>query len=234
MTKKEDCEVGIIVAYMKYIVGNWKSNKKLEDAKVWLEKVAEDAGLLTASDDKVAIVCPPYTLLYEMKQLIADNGLALALGAQNCSPFEMGAYTGEITASEVRELGDYVILGHSERREHFHETKEMLETKVGLAKAAGLKVIFCVQGADTPVPQGVDIVAYEPIFAIGSGTPDTPENAEAVCKTIKDNGASIVLYGGSVKPENIATFTAQPSIDGALIGGASLEADSFLELMKNA
>src|SRR5690606_18763879 len=101
--------------------------------------------------------------------------------------------------------------------------------------AAGLMVIFCVQGKETVVPEGVNIVAYEPIFAIGSGTPDTPENAEDVSFFLKqEKGASVVLYGGSVKPDNIASFMSQPSIDGALIGGASLDADSFLSLIRNA
>lgn len=218
----------------KYIIGNWKSNKRLQDAKEWLESLAAFPEMHEGLPDKVSVICPPYTLLLEMKLLIEEKGLALQLGAQNCSPFEMGAYTGEITASEVRDLGEYVIIGHSERREHFHETDELLATKVSLAKAAGLIIIFCVQGKDTPIPEGVDIVAYEPVFAIGSGTPDTPENAESVAKALKDRGAAIVLYGGSVKPDNIATFTSQPSIDGALIGGASLEAESFLALMKNA
>lgn len=218
----------------KYIIGNWKSNKRLQDAKEWIDELATHPEMHEGFPDKEAVVCPPYTLLLEMKLLISEKGLVLRLGAQNCSPFEMGAYTGEIAATEVKEMGDYVIIGHSERREQFHETDEMLAKKVTLAKTAGLIVIFCVQGKDTSIPEGVDIVAYEPVFAIGSGTPDTPENAEEVAKYLKERGSNVVLYGGSVTPDNIASFTAQSSIDGALIGGASLEAASFLELIKNA
>lgn len=218
----------------KYIVGNWKSNKTVKEAQEWLIAVSESDVLKTENSDKKAIICAPFTALVVMQWEITHKRLALGLGAQNCSPFSEGAYTGEVTAQQVKELGEYVILGHSERREHFGETDELLTQKVALAKEAGLSIIFCVQGKETFIPEGVSLVAYEPVFAIGSGSPDTPENAEAVSHAIKEKGIATVLYGGSVKPENIASFTAQPSIDGALIGGASLEADSFITLVENA
>ncbi len=219
----------------KYIIGNWKSYKTVEQSLAWLEETVNSSWPAGQEEEKIAVVCPPFSALSEMKHYIDRNSLPLRVGAQNCSPYEEGAYTGEVTAGQLRELCDYVIIGHSERRKLFNETDEMLAEKVVRAHDAGLHVIFCVQGKETMIPDGVAIVAYEPVFAIGSGTPDTPDNAEEVARFLKqEKQAKVVLYGGSVKPENIATFTNQSSIDGALIGGASLSADSFLSLVKNA
>jgi triosephosphate isomerase len=219
----------------QYIVANWKSNHTLSQTKEWLEKSVQHGWPSVNTDEKVAIVCPPFTALSEMKRYRDEHSLPFFVGVQNVSLFETGAYTGEVAASIAKELADYAIIGHSERREHFGENDEVLKKKVQLAKAVGFAVIFCVQGKDTIIPEGVDIVAYEPVFAIGSGTPDTPDNANEVAFSLKElKGAKIVLYGGSVKPENIRSFTEKPSIDGALVGGASLEADSFLSLIQNA
>jgi triosephosphate isomerase (TIM) len=214
----------------RFIVGNWKAHKTVADSLAWLIQLGE----LPKYEDKEVIVCPPFTALFAMKQFRDEHALPLYLGAQSASQFETGAYTGEIPPSMVKELADYVILGHSERRQHFGETDELLKEKVQVAKAASFAVIFCVQGKDTPLPDGVDLVAYEPVFAIGSGTPDTPENAQAVAAHLKERGVSSVLYGGSVTPENIRSFTAQDSIDGVLVGGASLTAESFLALVEHA
>jgi triosephosphate isomerase (TIM) len=152
------------------------------------------------------------------------------------SPFDEGAYTGEINGNQIREFADYVIIGHSERRKNFAETDEMLSQKVQRAIECSLTPIFCVQGSDTPIPDGVTLVAYEPIFAIGTGNPDTPENAEAVIKTIKEKNPSVkyVLYGGSVTPEGVGGFTQKPLIDGVLVGGASLLSDKFVQIIKNS
>jgi triosephosphate isomerase (TIM) len=214
----------------KYIVANWKSNKTLAEAQEWLMLMEA----LTHYDDKEVIVCPPFTALSGIKKYRDEKAIPFYLGTQNISPFAPGAYTGEVAAIHAKELADYVIIGHSERREHFGENDDILGIKVGLAKAVGFSVIYCVQGKDTVIPEGVHIVAYEPVFAIGSGTPDTPENAEDVSRHIKEQKGAVVLYGGSVKPENIRSFTEKPSIDGALVGGASLEAESFLALIHNA
>lgn len=218
-----------------FLVANWKSNLGRNETVAWFETCAQSKEHITTHPEKVIIVCPPFLLLPRAKQSQQEKELPLALGAQNISPYAEGAYTGEITAKQVKEFADYCIIGHSERRQLFAESNELLEKKVALALEYGLTPIFCVQGKDTPVPQGVTIVAYEPITAIGTGIPDTPENADEVATALRHANpeVSFVLYGGSVKPENVGTFTAKEHIDGVLVGGASLKAEIFSQLIAN-
>ncbi len=216
-----------------FIIGNWKSYKTLFDVNEWIDGISDFD--FSGHESKEIIVCAPFTLLLQLKSLISEKNLPIKIGAQNISPFEEGAYTGEINGEQIKEFADYVIIGHSERRANFSETDEVLEKKVKLAREHGLKIIFCVQGSDTPIPEGVDVVAYEPIFAIGSGNPDTPENAESVAKKIKERaGVKFIIYGGSVKPENVNSFTSKILIDGVLPGGASLDPDKFSRIISNS
>jgi triosephosphate isomerase len=159
----------------------------------------------------------------------------LLLAAQNISKFDEGAYTGEVTGKMIKEFADWVLIGHSERRKYFGESDAELSVKAEKAHAAGLKVIFCVPDDATPIPKGVEVVAYEPVWAIGTGKTDSPENANAVVTSIKNkSGATLVLYGGSVIGDNVAAFVTQPSIDGVLPGGASLDPDKFSHLIHAA
>jgi triosephosphate isomerase len=200
----------------------------LSKASDWLSKVRSPR-------NKTVIVLPPFTLLSFFKTQIQTKKLNLSLGAQNISPFDEGAFTGEINARQVKEFCDYVLIGHSERRKNFSEDDELLGKKVALALESSLKPIFCVQGRKTSVPKGVEIVAYEPIFAIGTGNPDTPENADSVASAIKaDRSDLTVLYGGSVKSTNVRFFTEKPNIDGVLVGGASLDPQEFNQIIENA
>ncbi len=217
-----------------FIVANWKSNKTTSEAHEWLLK-AERGYQFIANAEREVIVCPSFTSLPSMKAYIIQKNLPFKMGAQNVSPFEEGAFTGEVSAKQIKEVADHVIIGHSERRKEFGENDEMLTKKVQMALKYDLIPIFCVPGVDTPIPQGISVVAYEPLFAIGTGNPDTPEDAEMVAKTIKEkHGAQCVLYGGSVKPEDVKSFTQMPSVDGVLVGGASLDADKFLQIIENA
>ncbi len=157
------------------------------------------------------------------------------LAAQDVSPFATGAYTGEISAAQIKEFAEWVIIGHSERRKYFGETDVMLEEKVKQANEAGLQIIFCVQDETTSVPQGVHVVAYEPVWAIGTGKTDSPENANAVISKIKDKThVNICIYGGSITHENVKSFVDMPSIDGVLPGGASLDPEKFSLLIRSA
>ena len=219
-----------------FIAGNWKSNKTNAESQSWASnfssKIQDIAG---AMQTVPVVVAAPFTSLSVLKYAIGSMKLPVLLGAQNVSKFDEGAYTGEVTASMVKEVADWVIIGHSERRKYFNETDEDLKVKVQKAQAAGLKVIFCVPDDKTPVPSTADVVAYEPVWAIGTGKTDSPENANTVVSSIKQKtGATTVLYGGSVTGENVATFVTQPAIDGVLPGGASLDPEKFSKLIHAA
>lgn len=208
-----------------FIVANWKSNKTVAEAEIWLESFKPPV------TDRTVIICAPFTLLH----LLHERKSGFELGAQDVSPFGEGAFTGAINARQLKELVSWVLIGHSERRKYFGETDETLAQKVTQAKAAGLRVLYCVQDEKTPIPGGVEAVAYEPVWAIGTGKTDTPPNANGVITAIKKtSNVPIVLYGGSVSGGNIASFVSQPSIDGVLVGGGSLDPDIFVQILANA
>jgi len=213
------------------------------------------------------IICPPFTALQACKEVI-DQSSEIFLGAQNMHYEASGAYTGEISAAMLKDLWcRYVILGHSERRQHCMETDELVNKKAGAAIAANLNPIICVgetleereagnmeKVVTTQVKGsckgfGADewertIIAYEPVWAIGTGKTATPEQAQEVHRLIRNTIRELadtkvadklqIQYGGSVKPENASELLGQPDIDGALIGGASLSAESFVEIIKSA
>ena len=212
------------------LVANWKSNKILSEAKSWIEKFSPNYN----PESKTIIICPSFTLLSEVKLCLENKKLIVELGGQNISQFENGEYTGEINAAQIKDFANYVLIGHSERRKNFEETNQALDQKVELAKKYGLILIFCIQGKDTYIPNGVDVVAYEPIFAVGTGNPDTPENANEVGEAIKGKGYKKFLYGGSVNSQNVASFTAMSNIDGILVGKASLDPLEFAKIVELA
>lgn len=216
-----------------FIVANWKSYKTTKEAAEWLEEFSNLQ--LTSTEEKEIIACPSFTVLPDMKKIVSEKNLPIKLGAQDISPFEEGAYTGEINAKQVKEFAEYALVGHSERRMKLGENDEMVAKKFQEASKNTIESIFCVQGVDTPIPEGVKIVAYEPVSAIGTGNPDTPENAEIVAKSIREKHAvEFVLYGGSVTGENVSDFTKMESINGVLVGGASLDANKFSQIIENA
>ena len=212
------------------IIANWKSNKILSEAKDWLIKFNPNYNPVS----KTIIICPSFTLLAEVKADLESRKLTIELGGQNISQFENGEYTGEVNAAQIKDFANYVLVGHSERRKNFEETNQILDQKVILAKKYGLTPIFCIQGKDTYIPKEVEIVAYEPIFAIGTGNPDTPENANEVGKAMKDNGYKKFLYGGSVNSQNAASFISMPNINGVLVGRASLDPLEFSKIIELA
>lgn len=225
-----------------FIIANWKSNLTSSKANEWLVKIANSKSpasprgeQIVNSDNKEVIVCPPFTLLKDIELGIKSHELGFKVGSQDISPFDEGAYTGEVNGKQIKEFADYVIIGHSERRQNFSETDEILFKKVELAKKYELIPIFCVQGKETKIPTGSNIIAYEPIDAIGTGHPDTPENAQDVASFFKNNhNVQYVLYGGSVTSKNVKEFTKMPDINGVLIGGASLDPLEFLKIVQNA
>ena len=247
----------------KVIAGNWKMNKTAAEAVTLTTDIIEAVGRETSVD---IVLCPPFTALAAVAHEL--EGQSVRLGAQNMHPEKNGAYTGEVSAEMLRTLYvTHVILGHSERRTYFGETDAFINKKVLAALAHELKPILCVgetlaereAGATLAVVQrhvegglaGVTkeqittvIIAYEPVWAIGTGKVATTAQAQEVHAFIRDlltklYGAPLaqkvrILYGGSMKPSNAAELLAEKDIDGGLIGGASLEARSFIDLVKAA
>lgn len=227
-----------------FLVANWKSHKNSTEAHLWMQQFlshdfASWVHIVSSHEpvQKIVIVCPPSPLLSLMHSMISSFpvSIPLKIGAQNVSAFKEGSHTGEESAEALSEFAEYIIIGHSERRKEEGETEETLTEKVMRAREQQLEPIFCVQGTETFVPEGVHIVAYEPIEAIGSGHPEDPQEANIVGKYLKEKRhIPYVLYGGSVTPENVAEFTTQEYLDGVLVGSASLGAESFSRIIQNA
>ncbi|RKY92013.1 MAG: triose-phosphate isomerase [Ignavibacteriae bacterium] len=247
----------------KVIAGNWKMNKDLNESQDLVSKIINGLGNDTKCD---VIVCPPFTSLKEVSSLIKTA--LVKLGAQNLHFENSGAFTGEISASMLKSVGcEYVIIGHSERRNIFGEPDEVINKKLKKALEHSLKPIFCVgelleQREDgttmevvknqilnglkdiTPEQLSEIIVAYEPVWAIGTGKTATPEQAQevhaAIRELIVENFSEdvadnlVIQYGGSVKPDNAGELLSKKDIDGALVGGACLKADSFLGIIAAA
>lgn len=212
-------------------IANWKSHKLTKDVHAFLWTLAPLLNKLDLSSKKI-IVCPSFTSLEILAQFVRANDLPIAIGAQNVSAFEQGAYTGEVNAEQLKEFCTHVIIGHSERKKYMHETPDDIKQKVEQAKKAGLTVILCVQDENDTVVEGVDMIAFEPPSAIGTGNPESPENIAKVFEKLYDRYPSAsLLYGGSVKPDNIKEFLAITHLQGFLIGGASLDPDEFYQLI---
>lgn len=241
------------------VAGNWKMNTNLQEGLTLAQEVNDK---LIGSGVTV-VLCTPFIHLSEVSKVITKS--SLYLGAQNCADKESGAYTGEVSASMLKSTGaDYVIIGHSERRAYYGETDEILANKVNLALANELTPIFCIgevleereagkhfdivkkqlqQGLFGLSPEDFSkiVIAYEPVWAIGTGKTATPDQAQEIHKVIRDEIAAkygqqladdcSILYGGSCKPSNAAELFVNPDVDGGLIGGASLKADDFMGIV---
>ena len=215
----------------KLFIANWKSHKTKEEAISFFESLKDQIGKIDLSSKEI-IIAPPFTLLAKCHYLIDEYKLPILLSAQNVSSFPEGAYTGEINAKQIKEFVQYVIIGHSERKRYLHETENDLENKIREATTEGLKVIQCIQDENAVVHKGAEIVAYEPPSAIGSGNPDNPEHVDEVFKKVMaDNPNVKILYGGSINENTYKQFLEIESLGGFLIGGASLETDSFISLL---
>ncbi len=241
------------------IAGNWKMNGTISETESLIKGLLDGK---SRNDRAVVVVCPPFTALQAADKML--SGSHIALGAQDMSAHEKGAYTSEVSASMLLTVGvRYVILGHSERRQYHAESDELVNAKAKLAIASGLTPIICVgetleqrESGQTEqvIGRQVDgtlsgfsadfirksVVAYEPVWAIGTGKTATPEMAQEVHKFIRDRVSRIdreasdslpILYGGSVKPDNAENLLKQPDLDGALVGGAALKADDFIAII---
>ena len=247
------------------MAGNWKMNLNHFEANLLVQKLAASLNEKVLTEVEVAIL-PPFTDLRTVQTAVDGDKLRIVYGAQDVSEHKSGAYTGEISGSMLEKLGcTYVLAGHSERRQYHHESDAQVNAKVKAALAAGLTPILCIgehlsiREAGEHVPNCVRmldggmegltaeqvkqiVVAYEPVWAIGTGRTATPDDAQEMTQAAreriaKQHGADVanavrVLYGGSVKSSNIAAIMAQPDVDGALIGGASLDAEEFSKIVR--
>ena len=244
------------------MAGNWKMNLNHQEAVVLVQKLA-----WTLNDKKhdyakaEVVVVPPFTDIRSVQTLVDGDQLSIGYGAQDVSAHESGAYTGEISAAMLAKLGcSYVVVGHSERREYHEESDELVNAKAKASLAGGMTPIVCV-GEPLPIRQAGEqvpytlaqldgslagfsaeqvgglVVAYEPVWAIGTGEVATPDDAQEVCAAIRERVREVhgdaaadavrVLYGGSVKAANVAGIMTKPDVDGCLVGGASLQVDEF-------
>ena len=244
------------------IAGNWKMNKTPSEAKALLEEIIP----LVKDANCEVVACVPYVDLATAVEVTKDTNIKI--GAQNCHWEESGAYTGEISAAMLKDIGvDYVVIGHSERRQYFGETDETVNKRTKAALAAGLKVIVCVGELlwerecnitneviarqikldlwdVTPEEMKNVVIAYEPVWAIGTGKTATADQAEEVCNFIRmclktlyglEVASSVTIqYGGSMNDQNAAELLAKTNVDGGLIGGASLVAEKFAAIVKAA
>lgn len=247
----------------KIVAGNWKMNTNVAEGTILAKEIVEKIAEVPA--DVKLIVATPFTHLTSVAQII--EGTPVALSAQNCADQPKGAYTGEISAEMLRSAGcQYTILGHSERRQYYGETSEKLVAKIALALGSGIKVIYCVgENLDernagkhfevvgkqieevlfTLAPEQMSqiVIAYEPVWAIGTGVTASSEQAQEIHAFIRNFiagkfGAEVaeettILYGGSCKPSNAKELFAMKDIDGGLIGGASLKAGDFIAIAQS-
>lgn len=242
----------------KIIAGNWKMNLDINESKQLIENIKNSE----FDKNKEVIIFPPYVSLQLAEEELKDTDIKL--GAQNLCQYDDGAYTGEVSAKMLKALGvDSVLVGHSERRTIFSENDQVINTKVKQGLENGLRVVLCLGESEDireeakheefvkeQILRGLDkieakvgqlIIAYEPIWAIGTGKTCDPKDAEKMCKFIRDQLASLygqefaektrILYGGSVKPENAKELLEKENIDGALVGGASLDSKKFLDII---
>ena len=246
---------------LPFMAGNWKMNKTVGEA---IDLVRELKAAISGVKAVEVAVAPPFTALYAVRKEL--DGSSIGLAAQNLYWEEKGAFTGEVSPLMLKEVGcHYVIIGHSERRQFFGETDETVNRRIKAALAQGLKVIFCIgetlkereEGKTFPVIEKQEegglkglgdqemrnmVIAYEPVWAIGTGKTATPEQAEEVHRFIRGKIEKLysrevseeirIQYGGSVTPENVKGLMNQPDIDGALVGGASLKAESFSKIVR--
>lgn len=249
----------------KLIAGNWKMNGSFESARSLVAGINRAAVAEPSVFDRADIlVCPPAPYIAFVMDMIAQAQNEIMIGGQDCAACEEGAYTGDVAASMLADTGcRYVILGHSERRQYHGESDELIAQKAALAHKYNLRPIICVGETqeqresgqqedivaaqlEASIPAGAEagnlVIAYEPVWAIGTGKTATPDDVAAMHGFIRgklqeklaDSDKILILYGGSVKPDNAKTLLHIPDVGGALIGGASLKADDFMAIARAA
>lgn len=221
---------------MKYVIANWKAHKNYQEANEWcnvfLNKITYSNQLQTSlTQDRLSIIIcapSPFVALVKARFLKTKN---VYIGVQSVSQYDDGAYTGEVTARMVAGVADYTLIGHSERRQLFSETNEIIATKTAMAFKYMITPLVCVRTIQDTIPQETTFVVYEPVWAIGTGKNEDPKSVIDMKKAFKLNNTQKFIYGGSVTPENSMGYLSEPEIDGILPGKASLDPQSFYEIV---
>lgn len=215
---------------MRYFIANWKANKNLEEALEWIDIFINNN---IKNDQARVVICPPYHLLYPFAKKIKKLK-NIYLGAQDLSMFDNGSFTGEITAKMLQGLVQYSIIGHSERRKYFNEKDEEIEKKITQAEKYHIKPILCVRDERDKIFPSVKIIAYEPVYAIGTGQNEEPSKVFATKQRLNLAQETTFIYGGSVNETNVKSYLKSDNINGFLIGGASLDPIHFSQIISLA
>jgi len=221
----------------KWIIANWKSNKTIAEALEWVSIVGPR---LEGKENVKVVICPSMIAVEKVAHAIKVGNYPLMVGVQNISPFEAGAFTGEVAATLIKDLASLAILGHSERKKYFNETDEMVAKKAQQALQHNIIPFVCLQDENTPIPEGCKLVAYEPPNAISTSSPgakaDSPDNATSAAKNLKEKyGEDLeVIYGGSVNAENALVYLEKEELSGVLPGAASLDPEEFIKIVEIA
>lgn len=224
---------------MKYFIANWKANKNLDESEAYLDLLTQNLSQnqpvlnkLNGGELKI-ILAPPVLFLPQLKLKMKDIK-KIELAAQDISQFEEGAYTGEVTAKTLAGLVNYAIIGHSERREYFKEGEDILFKKAELAKKYEINPIFCIRSSEDKFPPQINLLAYEPVSAIGTGNNENPNEVLKIKDQLNLNPTIAFIYGGSVSKENAKSYLQTGKIDGFLIGQASLDPLQFIGIINNS
>lgn len=217
-----------MIDQLPFVIANIKANQTWEEVKTWLSQVGEKS----KSFEGTVIFCPSFPFLVSAYEQIQNKKYNIKLGSQDISFFEQGPYTGEVAASQIKDIISYALIGHSERRQNFKEDDAKLQNKLVNAQKAAINAVFCVQGDTTPILNDIPIIAYEPTFAIGTGNPDTLANIQSVAEKIKQKGPYTVIYGGSVSRDNVGAIRLLDAVDGVLVGAShSLDSQKFVDIL---
>ncbi len=222
---------------MKYFIANWKAHKTIYEALDWIKiftkvlSTDEDLLVKLSQNQIKIIVCPPSLYLYFLKQHIKEFN-NVHIGTQDISMFEQGSYTGEVSASMLKPHIEYSIVGHSERRKEFHENETMIESKVKLLNKNAVTSILCVRNQHDSLYQSADLIAFEPVEAIGTGRNMSIQDVIEIKKTLNLQPHQPFIYGGSITAQDCREYKEGDEVDGFLIGKASLDAKEFIQIIK--
>lgn len=222
---------------MKYVIANWKANKTLEEAQAWIKEfiriIEADSNILMSLEENrlTVVIAPTHPLIYPLKEMLGERK-NIYFGSQDLSSVEEGSYTGEVTAKSLSSLIKFALIGHSERRNKLNETEDLIGKKIDLSKKYNIDTILCVRGTQDKVYENAVFVAYEPVYAIGTGNNEDVSTVLKVRNELSLKPGMKFIYGASVDSNNCREYLEKEEIDGLLVGTASLDPTSFCSILE--